>query len=563
MASKVTVKRVAQQAQRADAKARAGAADGKPSMSAATQDSFVNFALKLGMGADNTLSAGTYSFNPITRNRMLLEWIHRGSWLGGLAVDIPADDMTREGIEYTSELEPDDAERIDKLFTRLHIWPEISDLIKWGRLYGGAICVALIDGQDMRTPLRLETVGHGQFKGLLTLDRWMLEAVTDDLVTEFGPHLGLPRYYRVLENAPALRGAAIHHSRVLFRHSGVRMPYNQRLVENLWGMSVIERLYDRMVSFDSATMGASQTVYKSFLRTLSIKGLRDVISAGGAPMTGLATFVEQMRRYQGVEGITMIDAEDTFETQTSSAMSGMSDILVTLGQQISGALQIPLVRLFGQSPAGLNSTGESDLRMYYDNISQQQESTLYEGVSAVCQLAGRSLGIRLPDSFGIEFRSLWQLKDEEKANISKTDADNVTAVLEAGIISPQTALKELRQSSRTTGRFTNITRRMIEEADDQVAPPPAADEVMPGMGGNSLDLGGATPPAQEDANGTAGPNGQAPAMGQSPRRRINVQQPAQGGGAAGGDDRARPGAQGPGQGSPNAGQGAARLRQVA
>lgn len=544
--ARTSVAGIARKAQQDDARLRRSLVQdkkqGSPSLAVPTADSFVNFAHKLGMGADNPLSSSSYGFNPISRQKTLLEWIHRGSWLGGLAVDVVADDMTRAGIEYTSELEPDEAEILDKTLTQTGVWPAVNETIRWGRLYGGCIAVALIDGQDMRQPLRIETVGPGDFKGLLVLDRWMLEAVTTDLVTEFGPMLGTPKYYRILENAPACRGAAVHYSRVMFRHDGVTLPYQQKLVENLWGMSVIERLYDRMIAFDSASTGAAQLIYKAYLRTLSVQGLRDIVSAGGAPLAGLTSYVQLMRQYQGIEGITLLDSEDRFEVQNSTAMSGMSDLLVTLGQQVSGALQIPLVRLFGQSPAGLNSTGESDLRMYYDHIAQLQEKELFMGMVKICRMAAASKNIQLPPSFGIRFKSLWQLKDDEKANIAKTDADTVQGVLEAGIISPQTALKELRQSSRTTGRFTNITKKMIDEADDQIPPPPSAEGALPGMEGAAPSLEGSAPLAQGELNGTAGSEGQAPAVGQSTQRRPPIQLPSASGGAAGGGRSQGPGA---------------------
>lgn len=537
--ARVSVKSVAKAALREDAKIRTKLAaptkDGSPSLAAATNDSFVNFSMKLGVGADNSMSSSAYGFNPITRLKTQLEWIHRGSWLGGLAVDVVADDMTRAGIEYITELDPEQSERMDRKAVGSGTWHQINETIKWGRLYGGCIAVALIDGQDMRTPLRIDTVGPRQYKGLLALDRWMVEPTLEDLVTDFGPNLGMPKYYRVNQAAPALRGAAVHHSRVMVRHVGVSLPYQQRLMENLWGLSVLERLYDRMIAFDSASTGAAQLVYKSYLRTLSVAGLRDIVAAGGAPLTGLTSYVDMMRRFQGIEGITVIDAEDKFEVQTSQAFSGLSDALVQFGQQLSGALQIPLVRLFGQSPAGLNSTGESDLRMYYDHINQLQMSDLHEGVTTIYKLIARSEGFELPHNFQLGFKSLWQLKDEEKANIAKTNADTVNAVLEAGVISPQTALKELRQSSRQTGVFTNVTRRMIDEADDQVAPPPA-EEAMPGAPGAPPSavpgMGEPTPTpeekpgfpaAQEKVDGQAGPEGQASPMGQGTQRRARVQ----------------------------------------
>jgi phage-related protein (TIGR01555 family) len=466
---KTSIKAAARDAKREDAKLRKGS----PLVTGATADSFVNFAHKLGIGSDNVLSSGTYGYNPITRNRTLLEWIHRGSWLGGVAVDLIADDMTRAGIDVLCEMEPDDVGAIERAAATLNIWPQINETIRWARLYGGCLGVLLVDGQDPKTPLRPETVGKEQFKGLLTLDRWMVDPSLEDLITDYGPSLGLPKYYKVQSNAPALRGQVIHHSRVAYRLTGIELPYQQRLTETLWGISVLERLYDRMIAFDSASTGAAQLVFKSYLRTLKIDGLRDIVAAGGAPLNGLMQYTEIMRRFQGVEGITMLDLTDEFEVQSTSAFSGVDAVLLQLGQQLSGALQIPLVRLFGQSPAGLNSTGESDIRSYYDRISNDQNKTLLTGTTMVYRLTAQSEGIKPPDDFSLGFKSLWQLDAVQKADVASKNAEAVTKANEGGLIGRQTSLKELRQSSRVTGVFTNITSEMIDAADDEVLPPDA------------------------------------------------------------------------------------------
>jgi len=342
-----SVQRLAASFLRADMKARDKAASGK-GPKAKQQDSFVNFAHNLGIGADNPMTSSTYGFNPITRNRTLLEWVHRGSWLGGVAVDVVADDMTRAGVEIQGDISPDDIAKIDELSTSLGVWNSINDTIKWARLYGGCIAVILIDGQDTATPLRLNTIRKGQFCGLMPLDRWMVEPSMGDLVTEYGPSLGLPKYYSVTAQAPALSSMKIHHSRCI-RLEGIRLPYWQRLMENLWGLSVLERLYDRMIAFDSATTGAAQLVYKSYIRTYKIEQLREAVAAGGDALNGIVSYVDMMRRFQGIEGMTLIDAKDDLSAATHGAFSGLSDALTQFGQQLSGALQIPLVRLFGQS----------------------------------------------------------------------------------------------------------------------------------------------------------------------------------------------------------------------
>lgn len=466
-----------------------------------TVDSFVNFLHNLGVGADNAMTSSTYGFNPITRQRTLLEWIHRGSWLGGLAVDVVADDMTRAGVVMTGTVPPDDISAIDEEVVRLGIWNEINDTIKWARLYGGAISVLLIDGQDNSTPLRLNTVRKGQFGGLLVLDRWMVEPSLSDLVTDYGPSFGLPKYYTVTAQGPGLQSQKIHYSRCI-RLEGIHLPYWQRLMENLWGLSILERLYDRMVAFDSATTGAAQLVYKSYLRTLKIKDLRSVVAAGGDALAGLTAYVDMTRRFQGIEGVTLIDSEDDMSSDVHSAFGGLSDALAQFGQQLSGALQIPLVRLFGQSPAGF-STGDTDLRNYYDTIRQQQEKDLKVGVTKIYRCIAASLGIELPEGFGIKFNSLWEMTDNDKADIASKVSTLVSDLESGGIIDRATALKELKQSSLITGIGTNITEEMIDEASTEGPPIPEDVEVAKARAEGAIQAAEIKTGEPEEENGKA------------------------------------------------------------
>jgi hypothetical protein len=468
MANKVSILQAVKEAKKADRKARLNRAK--------TKDSFHNFEARLGLGTDNLAAGGTYGFFPVTRNRILLEWIHRGSWLGGVAVDLKGDDMTRAGVEITaSELDVDEIEEIHEAASYLNIWPAVNDCVRWSALYGGAIAVLLIEGQDMSTPLRVDTIKPNQFKGMITLDRWMVNPSLNDLVAVYGPDLGLPKFYTVTQNAPALRGEKIHHSRVL-RMVGIDLPYNQRMAENLWGISVYERLYDRMLAFDSATTGAAQLVYKSYLRTYKIEDLRENIAAGGAQLEGTVQYVDFMSKYQSIEGITLMDAKDEFAEHGATAFAGIGEALSKFGEQIAGALQMPLVRLFGQSPAGFSS-GDADIRAYYDSIKQQQEKHLRIPLTTIYRCIAKSLGMEVGDGFKIEFRSLWQLSDGEKATIAGGVTTMIVNAKEAGLITLKTAMEELRRSGNTTGYYSStISDEDIEQADDGEPPMPAAVE---------------------------------------------------------------------------------------
>lgn len=444
-----------------------------------TVDSFQNLATRTGLGAPNINAESQYAFSPVSRNRVQMEYAYRSSWIAGQAVDTVAEDMTREGVEIKGDIEPDQMEEIERQASVLRLWDAICENVKWARLYGGSIAVMLIDGQDVSTPLVLDTVAKGQFKGLLVLDRWVVTPTLHDVITTLGPEMGRPRYYDVVADAAGMQSMRIHHSRVL-RMDGVDLPYWQRIAENGWGQSVLERLWDRLIPFDSATEGAAQLVYKAHLRTYKVKGLREIIATGGKVFEGLVKQIELVRQYQSNEGLTLMDAEDEFEAHTYT-FSGLTDVLLQFAQQLSGALSIPLIRLFGQAPAGLSGNHDGEIRNYYDSVKEQQEKKLRTGVRVVYDVLYRStFGKPPPKNFDIDFRPLWQMNDEQKANVAVQVTSAVTAAHDAGVIDRATALKELRQSGQKTGVFTNVTDEQIKEAEDEPPPLPGEPGTVPG-----------------------------------------------------------------------------------
>lgn len=479
-AKPVSIKAVARSAIAAEKKI------GARKLGAVSKDSFENFAANVGVGpgSGNQSAAGTYGFNPISNDRSLLEWMYRGSWICRVAVEAVADDITRAGITIDSSMPPADAKKLQAKLKRWGVWAKINEAKKWARLYGGAIAVILIDGQDMSSPLRIETVGKNSFRGLRVFDRWMVNPSLGDIITELGPDLGNPRYYDVVATAPGLRNQRIHYSRC-FRLEGVQLPFWQKLTLNYWGCSIFEPLYDRLLAFDSTTQGVAQLTYRCYQRTMKIKGLRKIIAAADSAYTALLKQVAMTRQFQTNEGITLLDGEDSLEIQ-SYTFAGLSDVLLQFAQQLSGATGIPLTRLFGQSPAGMNSTGESDLQNYDDNCSQEQELTLRNPLDVTLRVLAKSEGITLPDDFDYTFNPLRQLSAKEKAEIGEIDGRSAAALYTAQVIDRPTALKEVRQSAPISGRWSNVTDKEIKEAEND-PPIPRGEEAETDEPGASSD----------------------------------------------------------------------------
>ncbi len=403
----------------------------------------------------------------LSHDRQQLEDMYRTSWLVGRMVNVVAEDMVRGGIDIRAQWEVGRTDDLTRAYRRMGCPGRLSDAIKWARLYGGALAVILIDGDDLATPLNVSNIVKGSFRGLFVLDRWQVTP-DSELIMELGPLLGYPVYYNVVLQQ-AIGGAKIHHSRVL-RFVGVELPWQQRLTEMHWGASVVEQAYDRLLAYDSATQGSANLLFKSFLRVIGVENLRAILAAGGKAETALLRQFEMIRQMQSNEGITLLDKNDTFMT-SGYTFAGMYDALQAFAEQISGATGIPLVRLLGQSPKGF-STGESDLRTYYDTIATLQDDDLRPALDMVFAVLSRHLwGADLPEGFSFEFENLMQPLETDKAQIATADAQSVAALTQAGIITPAQGLAALRDSSRLTGRFANVTDADIEALEKAEAAP--------------------------------------------------------------------------------------------
>lgn len=136
-------------------------------------DGFDSFAANLGLSQDNLLGKSGYApgkrLTPVE-----LEDMYRTSWVVGRTVEVVAEDMVRCGLDLQTQMEAGDIDALVRAFRGNGIPGRLTDAIKWARLYGGALAVMLIDGQDMATPLDMDSITQGNFRGLHVLDRHLV-----------------------------------------------------------------------------------------------------------------------------------------------------------------------------------------------------------------------------------------------------------------------------------------------------------------------------------------------------------------------------------------------------
>ena len=119
-----------------------------------------------------------------------------------------------------------------------------------------------------------------------------------------------------------------------------------------------------------------------------------------------------------------IDGADEYDRKGLS-LSGIKELLEQFEIAICGITGIPATKLFGRSPAGMNSTGKADLENFYNMVENIQKNKVKPNLVRLVEMLGacREYNLKLPDTWHIEFEPLWTMSKEEKADIEKTKAD--------------------------------------------------------------------------------------------------------------------------------------------
>lgn len=467
-----------------------------------TTDSFINPFNRLGIGKDNLLSTNEYPITRLTQNYALLNSLYRNDWIAKKIIDSVAEDMTKNWYALQGTLEPTQLSDYEASERKLHIKRSVLEGFRWARLFGGAAGVMVIDGQEdmLSEPLDMRMVMPGSFKGLIIADRWSGVYPETDLVQDLSdPDFGTPEFYQFcMANAGDASGIRVHHSRVV-RFIARELPLIERMAETYWGASELEHVFTELNKRNTTSENVAQLIFQANIRTYKMADLGQLLATTNSQLQGQLYQTLQMQNFlMSSMGMNVMDREDDFQTNQYT-FTGLSEIYDAFMNDIAGAAEIPATRLFGRSPAGMNATGESDLNNYYDRIAQLQEAQFRPVLEKLIPVMLMSTFGSIPDDWDIEFNTVAETSEQEKANLVQQSSGAIVSVFQSGLISQRTALKELRQSGMAYGMWSNITDEDIENADTETNPQGEEEDMggmealMGGMQGGEAEQGNQAP----------------------------------------------------------------------
>lgn len=417
-------------------------------------DAFSNPLFHLGFGSQSPLEATEYPLTRMTDNYALLNSLYRTNWVVQNVVGLMVDDMLREWYKLTGQFTPDELKLLNQLERKTGLRSRLNEGLRWGRLYGGAAGLIMIDGQeDLSQPLDIDLVYPGSFKGLYVLDRW--QGISPNLALTFEGGEEVPESYSITDGQ-GHTVTTVHHSRII-RFTGRDLPRIERQTELYWGESEIEALYQEVVSHDNVSANMAALTFQANVNTMEVKGMEQLLSMSSPQVQRRFWQVMQAQAtLRSNFGMQLVEQGNKL-TNTQYSFAGLKDVYESMALNLCGASHYPMTKLFGRSPGGLNSTGESDLTNYYDYVDSQREAKLRPALEKLLPVLCMSALGYVPDDLDIAFPPLWTPTAKELAEIAKSKAEAVVSVFQAGLLNADTAQKELKKQADETGLFGSIT----------------------------------------------------------------------------------------------------------
>lgn len=432
------------------------------------RDGLTNLIVGLG-GVAGKRAADTYVFSQLAPNELMA--MYRSDWMARKAVDIIAEDMTKEWRTWA--LKPNQITALDRAEVALGLRKKVREAVRWGRMLGGGALI-ISDGRDSERPITVEGMQKGGIKFIVAVPKTMLDQGDSNISWDpQSDHFGQPEFYRLQVNGQVDdRGKAarrmlgqtkIHHSRVIrFLGNPYPDPMN---ASDPWSDSILQGVWEAVRDAGLALQSSAQLVEEAKIDVMQMENLESHLASDQSN----DRLMERMRLFKlgkSTFNLALMGGKEQFDSKTVN-FGSLDKVLNIFLQVVSGATDIPATRFLSQSPAGMNATGESDLRNYSSNVRSKQEDMEGDLMFLDRLLLKHALGSE-PKTWFYEWNNIWQMSPKEAAEVNKINAEADQILINAGVIPTLAMEKAIVARLVESGMYPGLEEALLELSEEEL-----------------------------------------------------------------------------------------------
>jgi len=367
------------------------------------------------------------------------------------ASEVIAEEMTRKWVSLKATGEDDKSDKIKALGAHLDRF-RVRDIFRVALEHDGFFGLGMIfmdfgdDSRDelmTRLPIRAEKVGRGRLKGLRVIDPTWVAPFEYNSRDPTSPAFYKPQTWIVM-------GKQIHATRLLTLISRP-LPDILKPAYNFGGLSLSQMLKPYVDNWLRTRQSVSDLInaFTIFNLATNLEGLMG--GAGGEEENKRLEWFSNTRNNRGL----LVSDKETEELKNISAPLGTLDHLQAQAQEhMASVAAIPLVKLLGVTPSGLNASADGEIRTFYDGIKAKQEKVCSDPLRTILQVLQLDLWGEVDDEIDFEWVPLWELDEAAIAAVRKTEADTDAVLIEVGAIDPDEV--RLRIASEPDSQYAGL-----------------------------------------------------------------------------------------------------------
>jgi len=388
--------------------------------------------------------------------------MYNDSWVFAKAIDKPAEDQISCGITLNLK------DKVEDVMTEYRIHqPELINLVRWGRLFGGAVSVVLLSdtkNKDLVKPISQSEINAKTKIRLYTTDRWYGVAQHGNkMVTDLSSvDYGKPMYYDItFANGQTY---TVHHSRVLrYEHRTAPRLIKDGYLQG-WGYAEGSHILAELSRDDKLKSAISSLVNKSLIEVIKMSGMRGIFN-GAIDKKGeaqLAKRLEMVNWGRTFNSLTFLDKDDDYQTSEFN-VGGLSDLLEKSMRLVAAAEDMSGI-LFGDLDGGFSADEVAMER--YDNVNHTNcEAYIRPVLEKFLPIIGAKFGIKKED-ISFEFNSLLMKKQDEKRLSSLQSFQSIVSQLVSdGMLSISKGAKAIQTYTQKGVIDFGLDDKSIEELE--------------------------------------------------------------------------------------------------
>ena len=396
-------------------------------------------------------------------------------------VEIIATESTRKWIRFSASGDEDQSAKIKRIeaeFERLNVQAVFRQVSEYDGLFGrnhiyvdvgtdlnnrDELMKSIGGGADYMSKLK---IGRGSLKELRAIEPVWCWPGAYDSINPLSPNWYRPQTWNVM-------AMTVHRTRLL--------TFIYREVPDLlkpayfFGGQSLTQIMRPVVENWLTTRASVGEIVKKFSHNVIKVNITEALNSGNA-----AKIFQRVRMFnetKGNFGTMMLDKESEEFVNVSVPLSGLDQLQAQSQEHMSSLSRIPIVKLLGIQPAGLNASSEGELRAFEDFIHSYQESFFRPNLQTILRLVQVSLFGEVDPLIRLEFLPITEgLTELEKSQALQSAYAGVNATFESGLLDRGTALKEMRAAAELIGVESKISDELIAEADEG-PPTPSPEEL--------------------------------------------------------------------------------------